>query len=344
MDESAPVSEAAKSGNILQAERERQGLTVDAVAERLRMRPYQIEALEAGDFSKLPQGTFLRGFMKNYARLLGIEPDRILAALEEQVPKVATNPGIVVPSQNIRYRTDGPIAMSRGVKLLLAGVLVLGAGLAFAYWWIDGGRGSTTFSRWWDTGTTVRASQPPPPAKSNTESAKAVSATAAPVIGVPASAADPTNVTANPTVGQPAPATTPSMASDGKPSPVENGQPVSGVLAGGVHAGGVSAGGVNAAASSAPVAPAPTQTTAASAGDGNTRFNFAGKSWVQIKDARGRVIHQREHDTGSSFALDVPPGASLIIGNSKSVRLQRNGREIDLAPHTDVNVARLRAE
>jgi cytoskeleton protein RodZ len=64
-------------GQTLAAERERQGLSRADVAQRLHMSAYQVEALENGDFKRLPQGTFLRGFVRNYAKLLGLAADDV---------------------------------------------------------------------------------------------------------------------------------------------------------------------------------------------------------------------------------------------------------------------------
>ena len=107
-----PAANAARPGAILAAERQRQGLSIEDVSNRLRFRPYQIEAIEREDYSKLPQGAFLRGFVKNYARLLALNPDRLLAALEEHLQEDQT-PRIDVPTQNIRYDPQAGLLEAR---------------------------------------------------------------------------------------------------------------------------------------------------------------------------------------------------------------------------------------
>ena len=95
--------EAPRSaGAILAAERERQGLSRADIAQRLHMSASQVEALEASDFGRLPRGTFLRGFTRNYARSLGLDPASIVGLLVEDAPRDQAPP-IVVPSQNIRF-------------------------------------------------------------------------------------------------------------------------------------------------------------------------------------------------------------------------------------------------
>ena len=73
-------------GQVLAAERERQGLSRLDIAQRLHMSAYQVEALENGDYKRLPQGTFLRGFVRNYAKVLGLEAESMLSRLAEVAP------------------------------------------------------------------------------------------------------------------------------------------------------------------------------------------------------------------------------------------------------------------
>src|SRR5881227_3144053 len=98
----APENNAKPVGQMLAAERERQGLSRADVAQRLHMSAYQVEAIETGDYKRLPQGTFLRGFVRNYAKVLGLAPDSVLVLLEEGSAR-AKRPGIVVPTESIRF-------------------------------------------------------------------------------------------------------------------------------------------------------------------------------------------------------------------------------------------------
>ena len=122
-------------GELLAAERERQGLSRSDVAQRLHMSTWQVEALETGDYQRLPKGTFLRGFVRNYARLLGRDSQAALDALASAAP-AGPAPGIIVPSQNIRF---DPLGERFGNPYVRAWLI---AGVAFAlvcaamYWWI----------------------------------------------------------------------------------------------------------------------------------------------------------------------------------------------------------------
>jgi cytoskeleton protein RodZ len=83
------------AGTQLRAGREAAGLTVAAVAQQLKLAPRQVTALEEGDYAKLPGRTFVRGFVRNYARLLRLDSDAVLAALPEAaVPAAHEHPSL----------------------------------------------------------------------------------------------------------------------------------------------------------------------------------------------------------------------------------------------------------
>lgn len=72
------------AGAMLRMAREARGTTIAEVAAALKMSPRQIEAIENEDFSRLSGATFIRGFIRNYARLLKIDSETVLAALTDK--------------------------------------------------------------------------------------------------------------------------------------------------------------------------------------------------------------------------------------------------------------------
>ena len=119
MDAVADNAQPRLPGAILAAERERQGLGAADIAQRLHMSVWQVEALEAGNYAKLPRGPFLRGFVRNYAKFLGVPADDLLLRLADAAPRDPA-PRIVVPSQNIRFdplsdRMANPYVKAAGI-------------------------------------------------------------------------------------------------------------------------------------------------------------------------------------------------------------------------------------
>ena len=88
----------------------------------------------------------------------------------------------------------------------------------------------------------------------------------------------------------------------------------------------------------APVAPGPTGST------GALHIEFGAESWVEIKDASGRMLHRQLNPPGSSVNLSGQPPFDLVIGNASQARMTYNGRPIDLKPFIDVTVARFTLE
>ncbi len=87
-------------GAVLSAAREQQSLTIDDVCTRLRISPRQVRALESDDFSALPEATITRGFIRNYARLLGIDAEPLLQSYRASAPSKAP-PALTLASENI---------------------------------------------------------------------------------------------------------------------------------------------------------------------------------------------------------------------------------------------------
>jgi cytoskeleton protein RodZ len=87
-DVEAPVAAAPAAttfGRRLAAERERLGLSVADIAARLRLHPKQVLAIENESLPALP-APFLRGFVRNYARELRLDPEPLIAELNQRLP------------------------------------------------------------------------------------------------------------------------------------------------------------------------------------------------------------------------------------------------------------------
>jgi len=80
-------------GAYLRKEREKRGLTYAQVTEKTKVRPHILEALEKEDWEHLPAPVFVRGFVRSYARALGISEQRVEELYEttrpEKVPAAA---------------------------------------------------------------------------------------------------------------------------------------------------------------------------------------------------------------------------------------------------------------
>lgn len=105
-------------GRLLLEAREQAGLTREEVAAQLRLSVRQIAALETGNMEALPGTTFVRGFIRNYAKLLQIDAQPLLDALSDFAP--ATH--IRLGTENILIEDS---KQSHGRTYLLIGMLLL---------------------------------------------------------------------------------------------------------------------------------------------------------------------------------------------------------------------------
>jgi cytoskeleton protein RodZ len=322
----APIALEATPGVLLASARQKLGWSVGDVAAKLRMSVQQVDALEQADYSRLPTGTFLRGFVRSYAKLVALDPELILKALEETHPD-GRRPSIVVPTQNIAVSVPAERYASPRTKALLIGALVLALAGGGTYWWLH-----------------IRPDQ----ARLADRSATKSEAVAIP-LSTPAPATPPADAaTAN--AANPATATT--TQAEGVTQPA--------VAA---PAGAATTTAPTAPSSSAPATPAPvpaepqpaalTQTTAPLAppagqekspvvpkGSGSLKFSFTGECWVEVTEASGKTLLSRRFKAGESETVIGKLPLAVAIGNAPVTKLKYNEVDFDLAPHTRIAVAR----
>jgi cytoskeleton protein RodZ len=264
--------------------REAQNLTTADVARRLKLSVWQVEALESGQYEQLPGPTFVRGFIRNYARLLNLDPEELVRAVTDLLPAPAPRPESP-PSRDIPFPVAGPRRWPR-YAVAVAVVVALLAGYEFYF----------------DEGTGTVA--PPLP--------REVAALPAPKEPQPAApASKPREVVQE---------TQPPAAAAGAPK-VAAVEPVK----------------------SAPSASPPREGVAHPDARELT-FVFDEESWVEIRDRNDQTIHSNLNQAGTTRRVRGLPPLHIVVGNAQGVRMTYNGREIDLARHTKIDVARLTLE
>lgn len=113
-------------GQQLSTARLAKGLSTNDVAKALKLSLRQVEALEADDWPSLPCNTIIRGFVRNYARLLGLNSGLLMAALDRltmpQGPELEMSVGTPVnlPQEGKVDRRDFVRVISGLIVLLLA--------------------------------------------------------------------------------------------------------------------------------------------------------------------------------------------------------------------------------
>jgi len=89
---------APRAGEDLYAARERLGWPLDAIAAELRIRPSYLQALEAGHLSILPGHAYALGFLRTYARSLGLDPEEMIRRFKAEAGEVSRKTELAFPA------------------------------------------------------------------------------------------------------------------------------------------------------------------------------------------------------------------------------------------------------
>lgn len=341
----APQSPHFGVGAALRDARIQSGMSVTEVSSRIKFAPRQIEALEADDYAQLPEIAFVRGFVRGYARLLALDADALLAALPQGVMRAAPEEANVlaeVPFPNT-YSARKPNIMWLGAGLVVAVVLGL-------FVWLSGGTSDVSGPQ-----SQVMTLDLPDAMTLENEAPVPVRAVVEPATTVSIAAQMPTAATAV----KPAPATQSAPLAEVKPVlaqpevvkpaiPAPPSVTVKRLVS-------APANPLPDTAKTVPVKPAaalpvPVKPSANAPVDTSARgltlihFAFDNESWVEVKDKNGKPLLGQLNAQGTELNVRGEPPFTLLIGNSGGVRLTYKGKSIDLAPHSNAQVAHLTLE
>jgi cytoskeleton protein RodZ len=329
----------------LRQARESNGWSLAEVALKLNLTVNSLSNLEAGAFDKLPGHTFARGYIRAYAKLLGMDQAVLVQQFDQST-------GTDSQGSNVHSlgRIEEPVRVShtilRIVSLLLL-VAVIGGGFV---WWqdqtslrtkdlvslspehveVEGADGTTQIHPLdepedqavaegeADNSTALAL----PKAETSTEApaeaqaqAQQAPAPAAPVAPAPAPAA--------PVHNTPAVAATPATPAPAVPA--------------------VPAPAVTAPIAPATPAPAPAAAPAAPvAGQGQVQVQFTADCWTQVTDGGGKVLFSGLKRKGDSLSVNGKPPFAVRLGYARGAQVSYNGQAVDVAPFTSGETARLK--
>src|SRR3990167_2474223 len=87
-------------GQVLKEERERKFYSLEEVEKTTKIRKELLEALEEGQYNKLPPSTFVQGFIKNYGKFLGLNTEKLLAVFRREFSEGKNPPRILESFKN----------------------------------------------------------------------------------------------------------------------------------------------------------------------------------------------------------------------------------------------------
>ena len=356
-------------GYWLKQARERRAWTQREAADMLNLSPRFIVAMEDETFDKLPAAAFARGYLRAYAKLLGLVGDEIIRRYESVVGD-DSDPYFRELVATRRQPLSGFVRAHPGlvvgtIATLLATVLFGGAWLLWRSGGIERATGDLHIP---DTIAGVTGPAATAPALTNAPTAPPIGNSPAAVALPPPASADVVRVGDDESGDNPrgagvgaslpgastapsssSPAFAPAVDANGASQAVATPQtqdgvaaPVAGV-AGAAVAGAAGAGDrvAGAALTAAVPAPGAAATTAAAAGADQLRIALAEDCWVEVRDARGTRLYSGMARRGANLAVSGNAPMTLVLGNAPAARVTFNGGPVDVASHTRERIATL---
>lgn len=365
-DKPASRQHASTPGAELAAAREAMGLSVEQVAEQLKLAPRQVLAIEQGNFDALPNRAVARGFVRAYAKAVRLDPAPLVAMVEVEGAAghadATVRPTRVTASfQESRFPSLNERNSGKPLGAIVAAVALLalagGAG-AWKMGLLDplklAARGGIAASAVTETPAPVVVTQPAsqaaeapmqspsvplisvpsqPGSNSAPETVPGAGVTAAPVGAAPAAA---------PAATATAPAAAPvnvapvNVAPVNRAAPTVTGAPTSGAAP--APAAQVSPGLIP--VKPAPVAPAPAAAAAAPAAAGQAPVvgPAGGKlvltvkedSWIEIRRAGQPKLVAHMSKAGSTESFNVRADDVVIVGKPGAVSASLAGGKLEL--------------
>jgi cytoskeleton protein RodZ len=334
-------------GYTLAQARVRAGLSIEQAAARIRLHPRQLQAIENEDLQLLPAAAYVNGFVRNYAREIGIDPTPLIDDLNSKL-KLRGLVG-AEPDLGAGPAMSAPMLDERGWRhLVLAGIVVALVCAGLVGVWM-------ARSNYRSAGVSPTPASAPPvsspgadaagpsadkPYEASRSDAGATAPVGSPTPVINASAQVPTPAAAAPDSGGASPGPSAAAGATGLPA----GEPAAAGVDAGAQARGTDPGaaaGLSSEAAAAPAAglkeariPAATTTPPAGANNG-LLLRFIERSWVEVSQPDGRVLLSHIGEAGSVELVNASPPLVLVIGRADAVRVEYRGQQVNLKPYVN---------
>ncbi len=299
-------------GKLLRQYREQQELSVEDIYKRIHLEPKIINAIEADDYSSIPTATYARGYLRSYAKTLGLDADHIVSLYDEDnaPPPPEILPEVKPPSQV--SSSDKPVkAFTYLISLGLVLLLLIWYQSNFV---VDSEQG--------DDADKAAIEKSVPTMINNTD-------TTFQVVIHPEGWQSPKPSAAEPLQDAlPDPYTSDATDAEAVSSEPERSNNTVQTL---------QMDNLNLESS----APAQTQ-TAGTSGPDTVLLTISQDSWIEIYDANDQRLFMDLGREGEQFQIDGTAPFNLILGYSPGVSIKFNDEAFDPEPYSNNGVARFR--
>jgi cytoskeleton protein RodZ len=297
-------------GARLRKERQSQGLDQARIAAQLHLNEGLIEALEGDDFNALPGTVFVQGYLRNYARLLGVPEKEILDSYQRLCPE---------PDEGCLHSTASAsvtreVRSSHGVVQLVTWSMVIGLIVLLFIWW----QGRLD----WQTESMLEVPPDEAMLQEQVMQDEVLLDQMPTLMTLPAAE--------KATASQVEAVMEPATLSVAEAPPLE--EPELPVSVAEIPLPTVEAGSL-----AEPVA----ETQQESQPVRELEFEFTKRCWTEVRDASGKAQIIGEMRAGARRTLDASLGPfRIVLGNAVGTKLSLDGEPFDLAPYTSGGVAR----
>lgn len=332
-NDTVDTARQASPGDILRKERENQGLSVEEVATSLNLRPAVVYGLEKDDYEQVPVAAYRRGYLRAYARLLGIDEKGVLDAYRDINGSIETERRVtpVKPAKQ-------PSRVGAWLVKLVTLVVIVGlAGLTLVWWQ---SRESTGLPGLSDNEPVAVDTLDGTPV---TEESSGGDTNGTDATGANSASSDTAVESAIDEEMPPLPAEDSEMGLTDDASTTGAGQSSATTSGDQPNAGDGEQADVasNTAETDNAAASTPTNGATDAAGPDVLELSFNEQSWTEIFDANDDRIFVGLQSAGSSARAEGVPPFRLTIGNASGVELRYQGKSVDLDEYAgNNNVAR----
>ncbi len=334
----AVVPAAGNPGETLRQAREARGMSVAAVASQLNLSERLISQIEAGDFSQAPGHTFARGYVRAYAKLVGLDQTQLVGEFDRYTGTDASGSSV-----HALGRIEEPVRMSHNVLRFFSFVLLLvliGAGFM---WWqdqssrnagspttsslehieVEGADGTTqihVFDEPEDQAVEAGRQGEEIALPSLVDQQPGVQDESTPQVAQGSELTE--GASSEPDAAAAAPEQAPQGAEAPAPSPDESSTPAS--------------------PAEAPVAMAEVPAPAVAAGEGQLELAFTADCWTRVIDADGRVLVSALIRAGTTRTVTGRAPLDVHLGYARGAQVSYNGESVSLASYMRGETARFK--
>ncbi|MDA7085379.1 helix-turn-helix domain-containing protein [Pseudomonas sp. SA3-5] len=305
------TTQRVNPGESLREARESKGWAVDEVAAQLNLTPLRLSQIEAGAFDKLPGNTFARGYVRAYAKLLGMDQSRLVLEFDQ-----FTGSDAVGSDVHSLGHIEEPARYSQSILRFVSFALLLAlTGVGF-YWWQEQGARHVGES----PVTTIEQVE-----VDGADGLTQLHPLDEPEDQAVLAAQGVTELNLTPAIAEQTAESELDAAVEQAAAEPAGEEPQA-----------------EPAVADSPVAANTTESLAVAAGEGMVSVSYVADCWTQLTDASGKVLFSALKRKGDTLQVAGKAPLELRLGFARGAQVSFNGQAVDVTPYLTGETARIK--